>query len=712
MSLRAMPISRKLPLVIVLLAVMAAAGTGVLAFLKASSDMAEATEAKLQAAMEGRKIEIERYLKSIQQDIAILAGVRTVADAITEFSYGFQAVDGGTEHLTKTFVTGPRNQRAKLDNPEDGTDYAEIHSRYHPWFRRFMETRGYQDLFLVGPNGNVLYTVAKEADFATNLVEGKYKDTGLARVFKQVSEAPKAGFVAFADLTRYAPSENEPAGFIGAPVFDEGGTFMGALIFQMPVDRLNAVAQLDVGMGETGETILVGPDKLMRTQSRLTKSPTTLQTKVETQAVAEALAGRKGTIREMGYGGHEVLAVYAPLDFMNVRWAVVAEADIEEILAPVSEMRSFMIIAGIVILVVVSVVGVFFALRVTRPIKDMTQAMDVLAHGDTSIKVPALDRVDEIGEMARAVQVFKDNAMEMDRLQREQEELKKKAEGDRKAAMARMADSFEASVHGVVEGVSAAAEEMQHTAEAMTATAQETSGQASAAAAAAEQASANVSTVAAAAEELSASISEISRQVAQSTQIAGSAVDEARRANQMVEGLLEAAQRIGEVVNLINDIASQTNLLALNATIEAARAGEAGKGFAVVANEVKHLATQTAKATEEIGAQISGVQQATKGAVDAIHGIGDTIGRINEIAAAISAAVEEQGATTQEIARNVAEAAAGTQEVTGNVAGVTQTANETGQCAAQVLQSANDLSNQSDKLRQQVDQFLSTIRNA
>ncbi len=274
----------------------------------------------------------------------------------------------------------------------------------------------------------------------------------------------------------------------------------------------------------------------------------------------------------------------------------------------------------------------------------------------------------------------------------------------------RLADNFETNVKGVVESVSSAATEMQSSAQSMSATAEETNRQATAVAAAAEEATTNVQTVSSAAEELSASISEIGRHVAKSTTISQAAVAEANRTNDKVQGLANAAQKIGDVVKLINDIASQTNLLALNATIEAARAGEAGKGFAVVASEVKSLANQTAKATDEIAAQISAIQDATNEAVKAIQGIGTTIGEINEIATTIAAAVEQQSAATGEIAQSVQQAAQGTQDVSANITGVSQSAGEAGSAAEQVLSAARELSQQSEMLRQQVGAFLVEVR--
>jgi len=349
---------------------------------------------------------------------------------------------------------------------------------------------------------------------------------------------------------------------------------------------------------------------------------------------------------------------------------------------------------------------------IVNPVTAMTAAMQKLAGGDTRAEIPARERGDEIGVMAGAVQVFKDNMIEADRLRSQQEELKHRAEAEKKAALNKMADEFEGSVKGVVNAVSSASTELQTSAQAMAATAEQTSRQSTAVAAASEQASTNVQTVASATEELTGSVAEITRQVAESSRICAEAVAEAAQTQQSMQGMAETAQKIGAVVTMINDIASQTNLLALNATIEAARAGDAGKGFAVVASEVKSLANQTAKATEEISAQIGAVQSASAASVKAIEGISATIGRVNEIATTIASAVEEQGAATKEIARNVQQAALGTNDVSSNIGGVSQAASETGSAASQVLSAAGELSKQSEMLRGQVDQFLATIRAA
>ncbi|WP_246730524.1 methyl-accepting chemotaxis protein [Methylobacterium sp. 2A] len=365
-------------------------------------------------------------------------------------------------------------------------------------------------------------------------------------------------------------------------------------------------------------------------------------------------------------------------------------------------------------LAVASALGaaVFGLLSISRPIQRMTAAMSKLAEGDTGTPVPHIGRHDEIGAMATAVQVFKDNMIRARALEVEAARARAAAEEQRKLGMREMADSFERAVGGIVGQVSASATELQATAGSMSAMAGQTSAQSTAVAAAAEEAGTNVNTVAAAAEELGTSVQEIGRQVQGSAQLAQTAVGEADQTGALVLELNGAVTRIGDVVGLISSIAGQTNLLALNATIEAARAGAAGRGFAVVAAEVKALAEQTAKATEEISQQIGRVQGVTGQAVDAISSITARIREINGVATSIAAAVEQQGAATQEIVRNVGQAAQGTGEVTNNIVGVADAAEETGRAASQVLGAASELSRQSEHLTAEVSRFLTGIRAA
>ena len=358
-------------------------------------------------------------------------------------------------------------------------------------------------------------------------------------------------------------------------------------------------------------------------------------------------------------------------------------------------------------------IAFLIARGIIKPLSGLTSGMKELAGGNFGVVLPGLERKDEVGDMAQAVETFKVKAEEKARDEAEAKTRQDQiAAKQRKADMIKLADDFEAAVGEIVETVSSASTELEASASTLTSTAARAQELTTMVAAASEEASTNVQSVASATEEMASSVNEISRQVQESARMAGEAVDQARKTNDRVGELSKAAARIGDVVELINTIAGQTNLLALNATIEAARAGEAGRGFAVVASEVKALAEQTAKATGEIGQQITGIQAATQESVGAIKEISGTIERLSEISSTIAAAVEEQGAATQEISRNVQQAAQGTQQVSSNITDVQRGAGETGSASSQVLSSAQSLSSESNRLKLEVGKFLNTVRAA
>ncbi len=373
------------------------------------------------------------------------------------------------------------------------------------------------------------------------------------------------------------------------------------------------------------------------------------------------------------------------------------------------------------LMMIAAAVGILFGLAlgfmigqygVAKPIRALVELLQKLANNDFGVEVTGTERKDEIGDVAKAAVIFKDNGLAKIRMEQEQVENEKRAAEEKRAAMHKLAGDFQAAVGGIIETVSSASTELEAAANTLTHTAETSQQLAGMVASASEEASSNVQSVASASEEMAGSITEISRQVQESSRIAAEAVKQAEKTDARINDLSQAANRIGDVVKLITAIAEQTNLLALNATIEAARAGEAGRGFAVVAQEVKALAAQTAKATDEISTQIAGMQTATEESVAAIKEIGGTINRISEIAAAIAAAVEEQGAATQEIARNVQQAAQGTSQVAQNIGDVNKGATETGSASTQVLSSAQSLSSESSRLKVEVEKFLTTVRAA
>ncbi len=412
--------------------------------------------------------------------------------------------------------------------------------------------------------------------------------------------------------------------------------------------------------------------------------------------------GQEKPIRKIGY------AVALPGWNMYIGTGVYLD-DLDAKLAPIAWMLGLSILG---IAIVGGSIAWMLGRSISGPLNLLGARMRALADGRLDGEIPGVGRGDEVGAMAATVQIFKDNAVRMHELEQAEAETQKRAVAERRIAMENLAADFERSVNGIVRSVSSAASGMQTTAQSMTSTASDASARAATVSAASQNASSNVSTVASAAEELSSSVAEISRQVSRSSEIASKAVGDAERTNATVQVLSTGAEKIGEVVKLIHSIAAQTNLLALNATIEAARAGESGRGFAVVASEVKALANQTAKATEEISGQVAAMQSSTNDAVAAINGITQTIAQMNEITVSISAAIEEQGAATREIARNIQSVAAGSNEINTHIGGVTSAAAATGTAASDVLTNARELDNQSGMLRSAVDGFLAKVRAA
>jgi methyl-accepting chemotaxis protein len=712
--LKKLKLSFKIPAIIVGLAAMSALGAGFQAIYTSSEEMLLASKEKIYALRETRSAALSDYLKSIQQDLDTLATSEKPYTAIQDFQKAYSAITPDPlSYLQKIYINdnpNPLGSKHLLDFAPDNTDYSAIHKRYHPWFRKFLTEKGYYDIFLFDKDGTIIYTVFKELDFATNVMTGQWKDADIGNVFRAVKDNPKSGFMSFADFKPYAPSNNVPAAFIASPVLDPFGNFAGAIAFQFPIARVNEIMQFKAGLGETGETYIVGEDLLMRSDSRLSKESTILKTKVDTESVKRALNGEAFLGVVTDYQGSEVVSASSPFEFMGTKWAVVADNDLAEIMKPINKMKNAIFIGLFICLSVVALLAFFLARTISKPISNITSVMSLVAKGDLEQNVPSIERGDEIGDMAKALQVFKDNGIEARKMAERQKAMEKEVEAQRRADMLKIADDFEAQVMGVIKGVSAAAEQMQSSAQHLSSIATETSSQVTAVSAATEEASANVQAVAAAIEEFTSSIQEINRQIAGTTNQSHEATQEAGRTNDLVATLLTTSQGVGEVVGLIQAISEQTNLLALNATIEAARAGEAGKGFSVVANEVKNLAGQTKKSTDDIRDKIGHMQDLASGSATAVKTISDMIRKISENAAAVAAAAEEQGATTREISNSVQQAALGTQEVARNISGVSESSAETGRMATDVLNASGELSRQSETLRLEVEKFISTIR--
>ncbi|MBI1340538.1 HAMP domain-containing protein [bacterium] len=712
-----LPIAQKLLFVISGSALAFGGAIGASGYLTAASELESLAENKLTAVAEDRAKAATDYLAAIDSDLQIMVTSPMVREALSAFSSGWAGIEGDrTTVLQGLYITNnpnPTGQKEKLDAARDGSAYSSAHATYHPWMRTFLQERGYYDVFLFDTSGDLVYTVFKELDFATNLNTGQWADSGLGDVFRSARELP-AGEVAFVDFAPYAPSFDAPASFIAAPMFDDAGVRKGVLAFQMPISRINSIMGSTSGLGETGQAFIFGSDGLLRTDAPRFEESTLLKAKTNASLLG-SLSGDTTLLRTSGLSGEPVIAAVNEIEFHGVTWRVAAEMDQAEAMSGLVNLRNQWMLIALGLLAGVSVIALLSARAIARPIQAVSKATDDIAAGALEVEVPGVDRGDELGPLARAINSFRlaiiDNQRDAEDRQRESEE-RARTSAARAARMSELTSTFEASVRAVLAETSKASDNLEESAAAMSAIATETASQSSTVSFASQAAAGNVQSVAAAAEELSMSVREIAEKIDASSAATKSAVVRAQSMQSQVNGLESATSSIGEVVELITSIAAQTNLLALNATIEAARAGEAGKGFAVVASEVKELASQTAKATEEIKRQVSNIQGTTQETVTGIADIMSMITELESASAQIASAVSQQSAATQEISGNVQRAAGGVQEVDSNIGGVREAASATGETADRVRDAGSVVARTAQQLRDEVERFLSEVRAA
>ncbi|MBT3915958.1 MAG: HAMP domain-containing protein [Rhodospirillaceae bacterium] len=405
-------ISTKFPFVIVALSLLAAFVTGLVAYRESSSELQLAAKRQLTALVETRRSNLNTFINSVTAEIELLAGSKSVKQAMLELDKGWKELGPvANAHLIRHYISeNKRENKALLSDPGDGSRYSAAHRQFHPDFRKTLKSFAYHDVFLINLDGNLLYTVVKEIDFASNLLSGQWQNTNLAHAFQAAIRNPNQTTLVFEDFENYQPSLGRPAAFLAKPIIDDEQQTLGILAIQLPIERLNKIMQATAGMGKSGETYIVGPDLLMRSDSRFSKQSTILKTKVDTLSVSKALKKKAGVHIVKDYRGISVLSAYTPLRVVDTNWAVLAEIDEAEVLAPIKKMQDFMIIAGIIIGIIIAILGTIFARHLSNPIKSIALATQKLANDELNTEIPSMNRSDEIGELARAVKTFKDRA--------------------------------------------------------------------------------------------------------------------------------------------------------------------------------------------------------------------------------------------------------------------------------------------------------------
>lgn len=715
MRLENVRIAKKLPAIVVGLAAFAAITTGVAAYFEAAEVLNKGSQKLLVVASQSRAEAVKSLFGEIEGQVKELGQSSQVSSALDRFSAAYSEIGPTAEaDLQRLYIDQNPNalgSKEKLDAASSGSSYDGVHAQLHPWFRTALRMSDYYDIFLFDASGRNVYTVFKERDFGTQMANGRWKDSNLGELVRQVLAGPADAAPKMADFKAYGPSNDVPAGFVALPIKGADGRIKGVFAIQLSIGKLDKVMAPMPANGVTGENTLVGADGLVRNNSRFEKEPTILKRKVDSEALIAAQSGQTGVGNGRNAAGVKSVVAYAPVEVMGVKFSILNDITKSEVGKPLNELLFYLALSVLAVFALAGFVGVWFSKTFTGPIDALTKTMGDLAAGNIKDEIAGTNREDELGDMAKAVGVFRESAIERIRLEGVTQE-DTFVQTRRAQAIADATHDYERVAGDMLRAVAAAAAELEATSLTMSAAADRTNQMATSVAAAAEESTVSASHAAGSAESLTGSINTIQHNVSESGQVADEAVRLSADAQKAVGELANSAKRIGEVVELIKGIADQTNLLALNATIEAARAGEAGKGFAIVAQEVKNLASQTGNATEDIASQVGAIRGAVEGAVNAMARIEAVIQRINLNATMIGQSVDTQAQVSTAIASAISQVAVSSQSVSADVSLVTETASETGAAASQVLSASRELSMQASKLDHETMEFLARVRAA
>lgn len=684
--------------------------TATVAYVSAASGLEAQVRLKLAGVANAQRSFVANYLDGIRADAVVTGGGRALRDNLIGILNGFRSegqsgMASGDSLRARYLSANPfPTERRRMERSENNGLYDIAHARLHPWLRRLADERGYSDVYLISPNGDVVYSVQKDEDFGVGLGNGRWSSSALGQLFVKLRDKTDSREVVFLDFSNYEPAGGAPMMFAAVPVVlpNEGTPqVIGMLAFRIPMKRVDEIMHAS-DLGQSGLTFIVGHDGTLR--SRIDQGEgSPLATSVVIEAAADG-----NVVTSTGLDGEEALFSTARIDAFGLGWAIVAEANQNAMLEPVKTLRNKVALSALIISSVLSGVGYWFARGLALPLAKIADTMGSLATR-RMVDVPYRDRADEVGAIAAAVQVFKDALVETDRLQVAERE-RHQSEQAKAERIAGLTAGFDCEAMAIVQAVTASAQELEATARTLSTDVATNVPQVSSVARAAADAAQRAGDATRFTELLAESIGEIGRRVETTLAAAAAAVTGMEKAGSAFANLEHTTAKIGVVTSLISSIASKTNMLALNATIEAARAGDAGKGFAVVANEVKDLAHQTALATTEIHTQIDMLRTASDNTASAIKEFSIQIGKINENAKDVFRAVGEEVEMVDGIVQNIKGIATESGNVGSSISSVSSVFDYIGDAASDVLVASADLSKRAEYMRIEVEQFVGSIR--